>query len=156
MIEGGNVADLFALTQQKKPKPSKAREAADEFDFQLRAYRMTGWEREHPFAKDHPGRWPKDRSFGGTTKARVWRFDFARRDVMLAVEIEGLRVQNVAGRILCTGRHSTAEGYREDCRKYAAAVELGWSVLRFVQDQVYNGEAIATIERVLGARGWVR
>jgi hypothetical protein len=138
----------------KAKKKSAISKAADDFAFQLRSHRFTGWMREYAFAKED--------FTGKTGRPRQWRFDFAHLGLMLAVEIEGLRVQQLYDRTedgkfkrvtVCTGRHSTVDGYREDCRKYAAAVELNWSVLRFVQDQVKNGEAIATIERVLARRG---
>lgn len=137
-------------------KQSEASKAAERFAFQLRAHRIPGWIREHKFAANELGCWPKDPRDPKPDKGRKWAFDFANPDLMLAVEIEGLRVQKIGGRTVCTGRHSTVDGYREDCRKYAAAVELGWHVLRFVQDQVRNGEAIATVERVLARRGWRR
>lgn len=141
----------------KAKKQSAVSKAADDFAFQLRAHRFTGWQREFAFAKED--------FTGKTGRPRQWRFDFAHVGLQLAVEIEGLRVQRLFEQVgpgkfkaktVCTGRHSTVDGYREDCRKYAAAVELGWHVLRFVQDQVKNGEAIATIERVLARRGVVR
>lgn len=55
---------------------------------------------------------------------RKWAFDFSWQLKKVAVEIEGGTWQ--------TCRHTTAEGYREDCRKYRAAVILGWRVLRYV------------------------
>lgn len=55
---------------------------------------------------------------------RRWRFDFAWPAEKLAVEIEG------------RGRHQTFVGFRNDCEKYNAALQLGWRVLRFPASDV--------------------
>ena len=123
----------------KKPKRSKRKEAAEEFAFQLRCHRFTGWVREHRFAKEEYG--------------RLWRFDFAHPLLKVAVEIDGLRVERIGNRTICTGRHSTVDGYREDCLKLATAWVLGWQVPRFVQDQVFSGAAIGYVEQWYAARG---
>lgn len=112
---------------------------ADLFEFQLKAHGLKGWIREHRFALE--------------ALSRNWRFDFANREHRIAFEIEGLRVQKIGGKIVCTGRHSTPDGYRGDIRKYNAAAELGWTVLRADQTMVKNGEAIADLLRLLNRRG---
>jgi hypothetical protein len=66
-----------------------------------------------------------------------WRFDFAWPDLMLAVEVEG--------GMWSGGRHNRAQGFAEDCRKYNAAVRLGWRVLRYTTDMVKRGQAIADL-----------
>lgn len=73
---------------------------------------------------------------------RRWRFDFAWPEHMLAVEIEGGTWSG--------GRHTRGKGYANDCRKYNAAVLLGWRVLRFTTEMVANGSALAAIEEALG------
>jgi very-short-patch-repair endonuclease len=55
--------------------------------------------------------------------ARRWRFDFAWPDAMVAVEVEG--------GVWTGGRHTRGAGFQADCRKYNAAVLLGWRVLRY-------------------------
>ena len=95
---------------------------------------MPEFERNHRFA---------------TSIGREWRFDFAWLDAQIAVEVEGLVVRRIGGQIVTTGRHANPEGFREDCRKYATAALLGWTVLRFEQTMVTNGEAIAFTQRVL-------
>ena len=62
---------------------------------------------------------------------RLWRFDWARPDLMLALEWEG----GVGVR----GRHVRADGYRAGMRKYSVAALLGWRVVRVDQ-------TIATVE----------
>lgn len=83
---------------------------------------------------------------------RKWRVDFAWPDVKLGVEIEGLVVRRIGKQLVTTGRHAHPDGFREDCRKYATAAILGWTILRFERDQVLDGEALAYTVRVLRAR----
>lgn len=75
-----------------------------------------GWVEEHRF---HP--------------ERRWRFDFARPDIRLAIEIDG--------GIWTRGRHSRGTGQEKDMEKNNAAVALGWQILHFTPTQVGNGEA---------------
>jgi len=54
---------------------------------------------------------------------RKWRFDYSFVDVKIAVEIEGAAwVQ---------GRHTRGSGFVKDVEKYNAAIELGWTLLRY-------------------------
>jgi very-short-patch-repair endonuclease len=124
-----------------RPKQSTRTKDADTFWFQLRAHRLTGWVREYRFATESHG--------------RQWRFDFCNPDprLRLAVEIDGIVVRRIGGQMVCMGRHTSVDGYREDCVKLNTAAELGWTVLRFEQSMVKSGAAIATVERVLAARG---
>lgn len=140
--------DLPADTQEQlrvahgiaKPKPKKStKQAAELLALQMRARKLRGWVREERFAWESLG--------------RMWRFDFAHRKMRLAVEVEGVVVRRIGDQLVMQGRHATINGFREDCRKYAAAIELGWQVLRFEQSMIESGEAIATIERVLVRRG---
>lgn len=130
-------AELLAGSRTRKK--SKAKQVAERFEYQLRQHRLHGWIREHRFAREELG--------------RDWRFDFANIELRLALEIEGLVVRKLAGQTVVQGRHATITGFKDDCIKYAAAVELGWFVLRFEQSQVMNGTAIAAVERVLARRG---
>lgn len=92
---------------------------------QLRGLRIAGFAREVRFCED-----------------RDWRFDFASKDRMLAIEVDGGTASG--------GRHVRPAGYREDCRKLNAAVLQGWRVLRFTSDQVMSGEAMGVIEAAVG------
>jgi very-short-patch-repair endonuclease len=96
------------------------------FALQLRADKLTGWEREYTFA---PG--------------RRWRFDFANPALKLAVEIEG--------GIWSKGRHTRPSGYIGDMAKYNRATMLGWRVLRYSTEQVNTGEAINQVREVVNA-----
>ena len=95
--------------------------AEDELEFQLKAARVDGWEREYRFHDK-----------------RRWRFDFAWPAQMLACEIEGFN-----------GRHQTTKGVRQDIEKYQAANRLGWSIYRTSAQLVKNGQALETIEIML-------
>lgn len=63
--------------------------------------------------------------------ARRWRFDIAWPAALVAVEIEGMK----RGRY---GRHQRQTGYHKDCEKYNAAALLGWCVLRYTSQDLYN------------------
>jgi hypothetical protein len=133
-------AKVLHAEQQRKQRKAEKPKPSDDFDFQIRSRDLPRFERELMFAKE---------AFG-----RQWRFDFACRQYMLAVEIEGLVVRQIQGEWVCTGRHANVKGFREDCVKYASAAALGWMLIRFEQSQVKSGEAIDWTMRVLAARGW--
>lgn len=58
---------------------------------------------------------------------REWKFDYAWKDEMIAVELEG--------GVFSRGRHTRGNGYIEDCMKYNQATALGWQVYRFADKQ---------------------
>jgi very-short-patch-repair endonuclease len=112
----------------------------------LRTRELPAYVRQHQFAKE--------------TLGRRWTFDFAWPKYKLAVEIEGLVMRRL--RDLKTGddvwvvygRHATIDGMRTDMLKYNSAGILGWTVLRFEQQMVKQGDAVAETMRFLYARGW--
>lgn len=65
---------------------------------------------------------------------RRWRFDFAWREQMIALEIEG--------GIYVRGRHTRGAGYENDLEKYAHAIVDGWIVLRVSPSQLRDGRAV--------------
>lgn len=97
-----------------------------DFEIQLRATGVGGWEREYRFAAP-----------------RRWRFDFAWSAVKLAVEIEG--------GVWSSGRHTRGAGFEADCEKYAVATVLGWRVLRVTPTHVRDGRALGWVEACLDA-----
>lgn len=115
-----------AVAMKKKPKKATEKSTAeDKLAQDLRGLKLPEPEREHRF---HP--------------VRLWRFDFAWPDQMLACEVEGGTRSN--------GRHTRHEGYREDCIKYSEAALLGWRLIRATSDMVWDGTAIRLIERAFG------
>ena len=72
---------------------------------------------------------------------RLWRFDFAWPDRMLAVEVEGGTWVN--------GAHSRGRHFEQDAEKYAEAVIAGWRVIRVTTGMVEDGRAVSLIERAL-------
>ena len=74
--------------------------------------------------------WTSEHRFHPTRK---WRFDFARPDIRLAIEIDG--------GVWTGGRHSGGQGQIDDMEKGNAAVAEGWQILHFTPQQVRNGEA---------------
>jgi hypothetical protein len=140
--KGSKVDPLKLEPSQAAPTPkrkSQTKKAEDQYGFQCESFRLPPFERGLMFAK----------SIG-----RRWQFDYSFRDYMLAVEIEGLAVRRINGQFLCTGRHTTPAGFQEDCEKYATAVLLGWTVVRFMTKQVPSKYAIEMTQRILMARGW--
>jgi very-short-patch-repair endonuclease len=74
---------------------------------------------------------------------RLWRFDFAFPEKMLAVEVEGG----------ANGRHQRMGGFTADCVKYSTAAALGWRVIRATTTQVVSGQAMEwTLEALKYAR----
>jgi len=69
---------------------------------------------------------------------RRWRLDFAWPRHMIAAEVEGVTYQG--------GRHQRRKGYEMDCEKYNAATIAGWTLLRFTQEQIRSGAALALLE----------
>jgi hypothetical protein len=145
------------------PRKRAKLEPKDLFAAQCRSYRLPPFVQELVFAK---------------AIGRRWRFDFAFPDYMLAMEIEGLvvrqvwsaelqgggpvkvgsyvaNVTNCERMTVAMGRHATITGFREDAEKYNSAAMLGWTVIRFLQNDIKPGHAIDMTQRVLAKKGWV-
>lgn len=58
---------------------------------------------------------------------RRWRFDYACKALMLAIEVEG--------GAWTKGRHTRGSGFIADLAKYNAAAVLGWRLLRYTPEQ---------------------
>jgi len=99
------------------------------FALQVRAQRLPSPEREYRFA------------YG-----RQWRFDFSWPDYKVAVEIEGGTWAR--GKT----RHTTGQGFLDDCKKYNSAAILGWLVLRGDYKMVHDWSLLAHLERALLTR----
>jgi very-short-patch-repair endonuclease len=73
---------------------------------------------------------------------RKWRADYLwRAPVKLIVELDG--------GLFVGGRHSRGVGAEKDMEKTAAALELGYRVMRVSPRHVKNGQAVTWIERIL-------
>jgi hypothetical protein len=102
---------------------------ADELDFQFKAAKITGYEREYVF-------WPD----------RKWRLDFAFYHpgmVPLGVEVAG-GVYLPGG-----GGHTRGKAFEDDCEKYAHLAIQGWRLIVVTPKQVKSGIALQWIERAL-------
>lgn len=73
---------------------------------------------------------------------RRWRFDWAWPKVLVAVEYEGLLNTPKS-------RHTTVQGFSNDCEKYNAAALLGWRVIRITALHVKDGIAFDWITEAL-------
>lgn len=100
--------------------------AVDTLIFQLRAANLPEPEREWRF---HP--------------TRRWRLDLAFPNRRLAVECEG--------GVWSGGRHTRPSGYLGDLEKYNTLSVLGWRLIRVTPQMIEDGEALALVERALGA-----
>lgn len=149
---------LTPVAPPKPKKPSQRKQREQDFADQCKSYMLPTVYRDYHFAL------PKNRlnvAIDIEVEPRKWRFDFCfGAPFMLAVEIEGLAVRRIGGQFVCTGRHTTPEGFAEDAQKYANAVLLGWTVVRFTTNQARPGRkgapsyAISMTQRILLARGW--
>ena len=77
---------------------------------------------EYPFVK-RAGPEAGKRWTSPTGKPRAWRFDLCWPEQMVAAELEG--------GVFVQGRHTQGAAMTADCRKYNAAVLLGWRLLRY-------------------------
>lgn len=71
---------------------------------------------------------------------RRWRADFKIGPTLL-VEVEG--------GVWIRGRHSRGGGMEADMEKYAAALMLGYRVLRISPKHIDNGQALAWVQALL-------
>ena len=92
-----------------------------------------------------PGLWQRELRFHET---RRWRFDFAREDIKLAVEFDGLLYRGGGG------GHQRVAGYEKDREKDAEALLLGWRVLRLSPGMLRSGKAYSYIAAL--SKTWER
>lgn len=90
--------------------------------------------------------WRREFRFHGT---RQWRFDCAHTALMLAIEVEGMKVAGSEH----GGGHRSVKGFREDIEKYGEAFALGWTVLRATTEDVRKGRALRRLEERLALTG---
>ncbi len=77
---------------------------------------------------------------------RKWRFDFAHKPTLTAIEIEGGIYQR--------GRHTRPLGFTADCEKYNEAAYLGWRVFRLSPPMV-NSRELERLWRHIQSRPFV-
>lgn len=75
---------------------------------------------------------------------RLWRFDYAIPKLKIAIECDG-GVWNY-------GRHVRPTGYIKDMKKFNAAAELGWLVLKYTPEQLNSSYSIIEIKKVMNYR----
>jgi len=105
---------------------SKGSDLALTLEFQMRALRIAGYEREFRF-------W----------EGRKHRFDYAWPKIKLAVEVEG--------GVHIRGRHTRGTGFIKDCEKYNEAAILGWTVIRVHTNSIKDGTGVLSVKRALDA-----
>lgn len=72
---------------------------------------------------------------------RLWRFDFAWPEILLAVEVNGA--------VYARGRHARGAGLENDYRKLGEAACLGWTVYQCSGKMVKSGEAIKMVSKLM-------
>ena len=76
---------------------------------------------------------------------RRFRFDWANKDLKIAVEFEGIPNFKYGDN---KSRHVTLSGYTRDAEKYNLAAAHGWTVLRFTRLSS-EAQALELIERAV-------
>lgn len=118
-----DAAARAAARAARRPKQKQV-DKAEILREQLRLAGVEGWKGEYRF---HP--------------TRMWRLDVAFPVERIGVEIEGLGPRGTAG------RHQRADGFADDCVKYAELCCLGWRLIRCTPKQVRSGIALQWIHR---------
>lgn len=72
------------------------------------------------------------------TDDRDWRFDWAQPDIKLAFECDGGKR---------TGGHRRGDAIDAENEKINTANMLGWRVLKFTNDYVWDGRALAFMRK---------
>lgn len=118
-----------AMTSKGTGKVACRTDLADALLWRLKVEGLRGWLREHRF---HP--------------IRRWRFDLARIDIKIAIEVHG-------GEFI-RGGHSRGLGLRRDSEKSREAQLLGWMVLTFTGTEVTQdcGAVVDVIRRAVMLR----
>jgi very-short-patch-repair endonuclease len=131
MSSWGNVAlkiaeqnpDVEIVEERKQPSTEARRELEKALRGRLSETFLAHWERN-----GLPALTPEYRFHS----ERKWRFDYALPEQRIAVEVEGGTWQN--------GRHNRAKGYAKDAEKYNEAQGLGWTVFRFSDVMIRDGQ----------------
>jgi hypothetical protein len=76
-------------------------------------------------------------------RPRLWRFDWAYADRMIAIEYQG---GNYTGK----GRHNSVKGLRDEYEKFNEANLRGWTLILIDSGSVRDGSALEWVERALG------
>jgi len=89
---------------------------------------------------------PFVRQYAPWPAVRQYRFDFAKPDLRIAIEIDGGQWIH--------GSHQRAQRYESDCDKLNSAALDGWLVLRFTTNHLYNriDEMLETVKMAIDRR----
>ena len=122
-----NVAGDTSAKRKPKAKRSVKSKAEESLNILLAAWELPEPVREYRFHEK-----------------RMWRFDFAWPDHMVALEVEGILFGD-------GGRHQRGQGFANDCVKYLHAQHLGWLVVRVPSTWLSGGysETMNLVEQVL-------
>lgn len=110
------------------------------FESQLKALKICGFVTQYRLFAEIVGAGKGLRKRLNENGFKDYRFDFAWPMSKVAVEINGS--------IWRKGGHNTGAGLIRDYDKLNMAQMQGWNVFVFTTEQVRNGEAVASIEKV--------
>lgn len=74
---------------------------------------------------------------------RMWRFDYAWKDLKIAMEVQGGTFQPGGG------KHNIGAGMRKDYEKYNEAVIDGWRILFVFPEDLCKRSTILLLRRAL-------
>jgi hypothetical protein len=114
------IDNLLSIDEYKKKTKKRNKKSYEIPDYMWAYLRIARPKIEFPFFKE-------DKKY-----AKHYRFDYAWPEIKMAVEVEGIFYNPKQGK----SRHQTAVGYIRDTKKYNAAAELGWVVLRYVPGKI--------------------
>lgn len=135
-------ADAMARRQSKaaKPKTASGQPRRKYHDYKadfLDHLRLLGL----PLPSHGQGCEQKELQFA---RPRLWRFDWAYADRMIAIEYQG---GNYTGK-----GHNTIKNLRNDYEKFTEAALRGWTLILIDSGSVRDGSAVAWVERALRER----
>lgn len=72
---------------------------------------------------------------------RMWRFDYAIPEHMIAIEVEG--------GVWTGGRHTRPKGFLGDIEKYNTATVMGWRLLRTTPEELVSKKTVDMIKTII-------
>lgn len=121
----------------KSPRKNRKERFEQDLASQIRAHRLPEPVEQHPFAAE---------------LGRKFRADFAwpAKEFRFLLEVQGGIFMRGGG------GHSHPMHIVKDIERQQLAALLGWYLVPVTTDQVKNGKAIDTLERLFASRGWTR
>jgi very-short-patch-repair endonuclease len=126
------ISQLEQLQKDGKIKGFAVQQSAENYDNtpakNMSKQKTDRGSKQKKYISEQLGWWCKDKGYNLVPEHRFhefrkFRFDWAIKEVMIAIEYEGLFSEKSG--------HTTIGGYNKDVDKYNLAAECGWTVIRF-------------------------